>query len=494
MLPEYAQQVGLPLNGPGFSQHVKTWLTETIEETDAAFPANTRVVFRNDRLVIRREKPKVLKGVAKLKQLLEARLKPVNLLDILVDTELWLRWSSYFSPFSGQEAKMHNPSARYLATTFCYGCNIGPSQLAQSLTIFGRRQLARVHRRHISLEALQKAIESIINDYNQFHLPKFWGTGSSASVDGTKWDMYENNLLVENHIRYGGYGGIGYYHVSDTYIALFSHFIPCGVFEALYLFDGLLSNQSDIQPNTLHGDTHAQSLTVFGLAYLLGIKLMPRIRNWKDLNFYQADDSQALEHLDSLFSETVDWSLISLHLPDMLRVVLSIKAGKINASTILRKLGTNSRKNKLFKAFQALGAAVRTGFLMQYLNDVQLRSTIQAATNKSESFNSFVQWLAFGNDGMLKTNDRDELRKRIKYNHLVANCVVLHNVSQMSQILHQLVQEGHTISPEAISGTSPFMRKHIIRLGQYSLDLKRQPPEIQYQLPIIAPDQVSDFA
>jgi hypothetical protein len=25
-----------------------------------------------------------------------------------------------------------------------------------------------------------------------------------------KWDMYEQNLLAEYHIRYGGYGGIGY--------------------------------------------------------------------------------------------------------------------------------------------------------------------------------------------------------------------------------------------------------------------------------------------
>jgi hypothetical protein len=28
---------------------------------------------------------------------------------------------------------------------------------------------------------------------------------------------------------------IGYYHVSDTSIALFSHFIPCGVWEAVYI-------------------------------------------------------------------------------------------------------------------------------------------------------------------------------------------------------------------------------------------------------------------
>jgi hypothetical protein len=67
-------------------------------------------------------------------------------------------------------------------------------------------------------------------------------------VDGTQWDLYEQNLLAERHIRYGGYGGIGYYHVSDTYNSpSFSHFIPCGVWEAIYLLDGLLKNLSDIQ-------------------------------------------------------------------------------------------------------------------------------------------------------------------------------------------------------------------------------------------------------
>ena len=93
-----------------------------------------------------------------------------------------------------------------------------------------------------------------------------WGTGKSASADGTKWDLYEQNLLSEYQIRYGGYGGIGYYHVSDTYIALFSHFIPCGVWEAIYILEGLLKNKSDIQPDTVHADTQGQTTPVFALS------------------------------------------------------------------------------------------------------------------------------------------------------------------------------------------------------------------------------------
>lgn len=486
-LADYGEQLGFPTEGAAFVEHVRDWLVGKIEETDKGFPANTDVYFKSDRLVIRKAKPKDRKGAEKLRKLISQRMRPVNIIDVLVDTELWLQWTKHFKPVSGYEVKMENPVARYLATTFCYGCNIGPSQLAQSLSRFDRKQLARVNQRHISDTQLHYAVESVVNGYNRFALPKFWGAGKSASVDGTKWDIYENNLLAEYHIRYGGYGGIGYYHVADSYIALFSHFIPCGVFEALYLFDGLLNNHSDIQPDTLHGDTHAQSLTVFGLAYLLGIKLMPRIRDLRDLTFYRAGTEAPCQHVDRLFSETVDWDLIETHLPDMLRVVLSIKAGKISASTILRKLGTNSRKNKLFKAFHALGAAVRTGFLMEYIHSAKLRATVHGATTKSESFNAFVQWLAFGGMGVLRTNNREELRKRIKYNHLVANCVVLYNVFEMSRILNELAQEGHHIDPAAVAGINPYGTGHIIRLGQYHLDVGRQPPQLQYDLPIKPP-------
>jgi Tetratricopeptide repeat/Tn3 transposase DDE domain len=47
-----------------------------------------------------------------------------------------------------------------------------------------------------------------------------------------------------------GYGGIAYRHVSNTNLALFSHFIPCGVWEAVYIIEGLLKSTFDIQPTS----------------------------------------------------------------------------------------------------------------------------------------------------------------------------------------------------------------------------------------------------
>lgn len=69
-----------------------------------------------------------------------------------------------------------------------------------------RRQISWINERHVTEDNIQKAIEWLINAYNKFNLPKYWGTGNSASADGTKWNLYEQNLLSENHIRYGGIG------------------------------------------------------------------------------------------------------------------------------------------------------------------------------------------------------------------------------------------------------------------------------------------------
>jgi hypothetical protein len=55
-----------------------------------------------------------------------------------------------------------------------------------------------------------------------------------AIRDGTHVRLRENHLLGSQHIRYGAYGGIAYHHIADSYIALFTSFIPCGVWEAVH--------------------------------------------------------------------------------------------------------------------------------------------------------------------------------------------------------------------------------------------------------------------
>lgn len=214
---------------------------------------------------------------------------------------------------------------------------------------------------------------------------------------------------------------------------------------------------------------------------------MPRIRNWKELTLYRPDLDAKYKHVDELFTDTVDWDLIETHIHDMLRVAMSIKEGRLTAATILKKLGNNSRKNRLYRAFRELGCAVRTRFLMQYLESEELRETIQRSTNKSESFNGFAKWLAFGNGGVVRENRRDEQDKWLKYNHLLANCVIFHNVNELTRILHELAREGVPIEEDDLTFLSPYGTAHLERLGKYDLDLNRRLPTVTYEIPKVKP-------
>jgi len=150
-------------------------------------------------------------------------------------------------------------------------------------------------------------------------------------------------------------------------------------------------------------------------------------------------EEEKYRHIDALFGELADWKLIEGRLDEMLRVAVSIKAGKLLPSTVLRRLGSYSRHNRLHQAFRELGRVVRTEFLLDDVNDLELRRVIQVAMNKSERFNQFTQWVASGNKGVVTENDRVEQQKRIKYNHLVANCLIFRHVHAMTQALHKIV-------------------------------------------------------
>ncbi|WP_159066633.1 Tn3 family transposase, partial [Xanthomonas citri] len=52
-------------------------------------------------------------------------------------------------------------------------------------------------------------------------------------------------------------------------------------------------------------------------------------------------------------------------------------------------------------------------------------------------------------------NVQHEQRKIVRYNQLVANLVILHNVEQMTRVLAELRDEGSNISPEVLAGLSP---------------------------------------
>jgi len=211
------------------------------------------------------------------------------------------------------------------------------------------------------------------------------------------------------------------------------------------------------------------------------MQLRPRIRTWKHVNLSVPNDQcvmEHIEHIQALLSGPSDWTLITTHLPEMLRVAISISQGKMRASTLLRKLGTSRRTNKLYGAFCALGRVVRTVFLLHFISDPELRRTINATTHSAENGNELVPGAAFGGEGVIRHHNRAEQRKVIRYKHRVAHVVVFHNVVSMTRMFQELVNEGYPITPEILANFSPYRTEHLNRFGNDDVRFDQKPPPL----------------
>jgi len=244
--------------------------------------------------------------------------------------------------------------------------------------------------------------------------------------------------------------------------------------------EGLLRNESDAHPDRVHADTQGQSFPVHALAYLFGFDLLPRIRNWADLIFYRSDPDTCYAHIDALFGEpghnAINWALIETHWPDLMQVVLSIREGRLSSTLLLRRLGTESRKNNIYKAFREVGRVIRTITLLRYISEADLREEITAAQNKAEAYNGFSAWLRFGNE-VIERNDPVEQEKIIKFNSLVANCVIFHTALDMTTVIRQLIDEGWVITQGDLASLSPYITERIKRFGDYVIETLATPPE-----------------
>ena len=90
-----------------------------------------------------------------------------------------------------------------------------------------------------------------------------------------------------------------------------------------------------------------------------------------------------------------------------------------------------------------------------------------------------MKWLGFGNNGVIPSNNREQQRRYVRYNHLVANLLVLHNTDAMTRVLQDLVDEGYHITNNIAAYLSPHRTEHVNRFGHLDLRLDRIPPPLQ---------------
>jgi len=218
-------------DGTVFRGQLLDMLKNTAASADAGYPANEDLQIDPETgvpsLKRHRRGPR-RDSAAALEQQIKGRMPERSLLGIVSRTAYWLEWWRRFGPASGSDPKLKDRFGRYVITRFVYGSNMGPYEAARHMRGVSRHELFTAATQHASLDKLNEAITDVVNGHARLDLVQAWGNGTIAAADGTHVETWLDNLLAETSIRFGKAGGIGYHHVSDLYVALFTHFIRAG--------------------------------------------------------------------------------------------------------------------------------------------------------------------------------------------------------------------------------------------------------------------------
>lgn len=123
------------------------------------------------------------------------------------------------------------------------------------------------------------------------------GRGKTISSDGQRFaTCYAQR--TEINPKYGSSPGVQFYtHISDQYAPFHTKVINVGVRDAIYVLDGLLYHESELQIEEHYTDTSGFTDHVFALMQLLGFKFAPRIRDLNDKKLFIPETSTSYSAL-----------------------------------------------------------------------------------------------------------------------------------------------------------------------------------------------------
>jgi TnpA family transposase len=438
------------------------------------FPDDNFAEIQNYQLKLKRDdKAPVPDAVTKLQRVIDASLPAIRIEQLLMDVDQLTRFSQHFTPIQGHQARPKQFYKTLMATLISQATNLGVVAMSASVKDISVDMLRRVLHFFVREETLTVANAEIVNQHHRLPLSAVHGSGNLSSSDAQRFGIRASSLLASYYPRYYGYyqKAIGIYtHVSDQYSVFSTKVISCSPREALYVLDGLLENNTILQPYKHTTDTHGYTEIIFALCYLLGYEFMPRIRDLKDQQLYRVDKTFDCGVFTPLLNKTVDLYIVEEQWEAMLRVALSLKQRTVPAHIVVQRLTNSFPSDRLAKAFTNLGRIIKTQYILRYLTDPQLRRTVQRQLNKGEYRHKLPRWIFFADQGEFTTGDYEEIMNKASCLSLVSNAILYWNTLKINDIVESLRQQGEAIDDETLAHISLLPFRHVLPNGTYFID------------------------
>ncbi|EPF7839042.1 Tn3 family transposase, partial [Escherichia coli] len=425
--------LGHPTNGSKASVQLAARLDETWKTVASRFDRNTAVDICNEgkhpSLTISSldkldEPPALIRLSSRVRQL----LPPVDLTELLLEIDARTGFTREFSHVSESGARAQDLHISLCAVMLAEACNIGHEPLIKhNIPALTRHRLSWVKQNYIRAETLVSANARLVDFQSSLALAGYWGGGEVASADGMRFVTPVKTVNSGPNRKYFGSGrGITWYNfVSDQYSGFHGIVIPGTLRDSIFVLEGLLEQQTGLNPVEIMTDTAGTSDIIFGLFWLLGYQFSPRLADAGEAVFWRADKAANYGALDELARGCVDLSKIESHWDEMMRVAGSLKLGTIHASELIRSLLRSTRPSGLAQAIMEVGRVNKTLYLLNYIDDEDYRRRILTQLNRGEGRHAVARAICYGQRGEIRKRYREGQEDQLGALGLVTNAVVL---------------------------------------------------------------------
>jgi TnpA family transposase len=392
----------------------------------------------------------------------------IRITDLLMEVDAWTGFSRHFTNLkTGQPSK---DQQLLLTAILADGINLGLMKMSEACQGVSYAQLDRHQAAHIREETYSAALAEIVNAQHRHPFAVHFGDGTTSSSDGQRFRA-GGRAESSGHVnpKYGNDPGrLVYTHISDQYSPFHSHLVNVGDRDATWVLDGLLYHESELEIREHYTDTAGFTDHLFALMQLLGYRFAPRIRNVGETRLYTPTRTHGLTTLAPLIGGPINTATISQHWDEILRLAASIKTGTVTASLMMRKLGAYPRQNGLATALRELGRIERTLFLLDWLQNPELRRTVTAGLNKGEARNTLARAVFFNRLGEIRDRSFEQQRYRASGLNLLTAAIVLWNTVYLDRAITTLDTTQAPPAPELLQYLSPLSWEHINLTGNYT--------------------------
>jgi TnpA family transposase len=243
------------------------------------------------------------------------------------------------------------------------------------------------------------------------------------------------------------------------------------------MIEGVMRHCTAMQVDRNYVDTHGQSEVAFAFCHLLGFQLMPRFKNLHEQKLCLPDKAMAANYpnLHLILQEAIDWDLILKQYDEMVKYATALRLGTAEAEAILKRFTKSNQQHPTYKALSELGRAIKTIFLCNYLMREEVRREIQEGLNVVENWNGANDFIYYGHQGEVTTNDVDAQEIAILSMHLLQSCLVYVNTLMVQEVLAE-PKWYNRMTKEDWRGLTPLFYLHINPYGRFDLDMDSRLP------------------